>query len=152
MIRYNHSSCFGFRPLNFLFDVLYHQRTLLFWLALRRNVEDKSFGLLAYKAPVVILEGLYLPNDCSVDTWSMGVLTLKYTLFGPWLPRTSEWSGRQYIKTQVSRPGSGWQALTDLANAMLEFDPEKRPSATDCSTKLSRVGAIQTDSAISHES
>jgi serine/threonine protein kinase len=50
--------------------------------------------------------------------------------------------------TQVSRPGPGWQALTDLANAMLEFDPEKRPSATDCSTKLSRVGAIQTDSEV----
>lgn len=118
MIHYNHPSCFGFRPLNFLFDVLNFVSSTDFVilacassLALRRNVEDKSSGLLAYKAPVVILEELYLPNDCSVDAWSMGVLTLKYTLFGPWLLRTSEWSGRQYIKY------SGFSSWSRLASS-----------------------------------
>ena len=105
-------------------------------------------GLLAYKTPEVTLRGSYLPSDYSVDIWSIGVLTLQYSLFNRWLARTSEWPSRSSIKSQVSRPT--WQALTDFANFMLEPDPRNRPSATTCSTKLSRVEATKSEEAQQH--
>lgn len=50
-----------------------------------------------YQAPEVVVRGSYLSTDCSVDIWSIGVLTLQYTLFNHWVVPMSKWSGRQHI-------------------------------------------------------
>jgi len=106
-------------------------------------------GSLAYKAPEVALRGSYLPSGYSADIWSIGVLTLQYSLFNRWWAHTSEWSSGRDVECQVSRPT--WQGLTDIANSMLNPEPRNRPSATDCSTRFSveqnRAGAMKSEEA-----
>ncbi len=112
------------------------------WIMSRRPMKCKLGGFSPaakspYPAPEVYSRKSYLYDDYPADIWSLGLTVLRYSLFGRWYLRTSEWSIEPRIEAQSSRPDPGWQTLTGFANAMLCYDVVNRPSAKDCLKKIS---------------
>ena len=105
------------------------------WIMTRSPLFCKLLGFhsktnFAHRAPEISARESYIDNDYPADIWSIGLIVLQYSLFGTWhVPARSI---EQHLENQRSRPDPIWQKLTSLANAMVDFDASKRPSAEQC--------------------
>ncbi|KAK2800134.1 hypothetical protein FQN50_008229 [Emmonsiellopsis sp. PD_5] len=103
-----------------------------------RDNRKTSIGSQLYAAPEIHLGQQYWTD--AVDIWSIGVVILQYTSGLP-LPPT-QWDHNAWLEALaavVPAPDPFGGALGQLAQAMLDHDPDGRPNAQFCLTKAKMI-------------
>ncbi|KAK2743818.1 hypothetical protein FQN55_007038 [Onygenales sp. PD_40] len=103
-----------------------------------RDHRKTSVGTQVYAAPRIHLRQQYWTD--AVDIWSIGVIIIQYTRGLP-LPPT-QWDHNAWLEALaavVPAPGPFGEALGQLAQAMLDHDPDGPPNAQFCLTKAKMI-------------